>query len=70
MFWPPIWMLKLRNLAIEQVTGALEIGELVGDGKAPVGLDKKGIYNIQISNFTELNIKQTAQRIALFFILI
>jgi len=36
-------MLKLRNLATLQVTGALEIGLLVGDGKAPVGLDKKGI---------------------------
>jgi len=36
-------MLKLRNLAIEQVTGADEIGELVGDGKAFVGLDKNGM---------------------------
>ena len=36
-------MLKLRNLAIEHVMGADEIGELVGLEKAPVGLDKKGI---------------------------
>jgi hypothetical protein len=51
----------LRNLAIEQVTGQLEIGELVGDGKAFVGLDKKGIiYKVAR--------KQSANRIALFFI--
>ena len=36
-------MLKFLNLAIEQVIGALDIGELVGDGKAFVGLDKKGM---------------------------
>ena len=36
-------MLKLRNRAIEQVIGALEIGLFVGLGKAFVGLDKKGI---------------------------
>jgi hypothetical protein len=36
-------MLKFRNLAIEHVIGADDIGLLVGLGKAFVGLDKKGI---------------------------
>jgi len=36
-------MLKLRKRAILHVIGALDIGELVGDGKAFVGLDKKGM---------------------------
>jgi hypothetical protein len=35
--------LKFFNLHIELVIGALDIGELVGDGKAFVGLDKKGM---------------------------
>jgi len=48
MFDPPICMLKFFNLHGVHVIGADDIGLLVGDGKAPVGLDKKGmIYKLR-----------------------
>ena len=43
MLVPPIWMLKDLSLHGDAVVGAEEIIELVGQGKAPVELDKKVI---------------------------
>ncbi len=56
MLLPPIWILKFFKRQGVHVIGELDIGLLVGDGKAPVGLDKNGmIYKLRTRESWTLN---------------